>query len=60
MGRRPSDEELEAMDRAHAAVAKAQRECGHYYCRPVEWYWSGAVRVMQCDDCGSQDFREEQ
>lgn len=59
MSRRQTDEEIEAEDAAQAAKYKQQRECSHYHCRPVEWYWSGQIQTMECDDCGEREWRDE-
>lgn len=54
-----TDEQAQALDEANARVRQQQAECGHYTCHPTEWHWSGQIRVMVCDDCGLEDYREE-
>ncbi len=51
--------ELEEQDRREQAHRAKQAECGHHDCHPSEWYWSGQVREMKCDNCGLTEFREE-
>ena len=63
MSRRKTPEELdaeaEAEDQANADRWTLQRECGHYDCQPTEWYWSGQIRNMHCNDCELDEFRDE-
>lgn len=49
----------EKADIISAMEAERQRECPHYDCEPTEWYWSGQIRNMHCNDCGLNEFREE-
>lgn len=63
MSRKKSQEELErealAADEAAAKRYSRQQACGHWYAKPSEWYWSGQVRTMRCDDCGAENDIEE-
>lgn len=62
--RRKSQEELDAILQAeaerNAEKYRIRSECGHYNCAPSEWYWSGQIRVMRCNECGEEDYREEE
>ena len=63
MSRRKSQAELDAIaeaeDARQAELNKKRRECDHYDCAPSEWHWSGKIRVMRCNDCGEEDYRQE-
>lgn len=63
MSRRKSQAELDAIaeaeDARRAELNQKRRECGHYNCAPTEWHWSGQIRVMRCNDCGEEDYRED-
>lgn len=57
--KRETDAEFEARMAIERQVLDTQQNCDHWGCRPSEWYWSGKVREMTCEDCGLVEFREE-
>lgn len=54
------DQEAEQADRDMADRYRLQRECSHWHARPTEWYWSGRVREMTCQECGATRFLEDE
>lgn len=63
MSRKKTQAELEEealrADREASDLARKQDECGHWNCSVTEWWWSGRVRELTCNECGKTKFLED-
>lgn len=59
MSRKKTPEELDMEAERAQEDAYRRANCPHFNCHPIEWYWSGAIQTMVCDDCGEREWRPD-